>query len=135
MQLFVNFSAKRRAPEARTLNVELRTPNAELQAGRLLGCVALAQKAHPARTPRRMHGLGGDECDLSAEALAKAEASMPDHRILFSNTNHFHRGGNHSFTPAICHSERSEESNLASPTEPHWILRCAQNDRKEYAPI
>jgi hypothetical protein len=28
-----------------------------------------------------------------------------------------------------CHSERSEESNLISPAEPHWILRYAQNDK------
>jgi len=36
--------------------------------------------------------------------------------------------------PSDCHSERSEESSWTLPmasTEPHWILRCAQNDKRK----
>jgi len=29
----------------------------------------------------------------------------------------------------LCHSERSEESRVMRPTDPKWILRCAQNDK------
>jgi len=37
--------------------------------------------------------------------------------------------------PAVCHSERSEESSYTPPkplTDSNWILRCAQNDKSVF---